>query len=109
MSGVYERGGHASGDVTVNELAPPPELFVQRPTALEGKVVEVPVEARIAAKALRTASDWLPDEYRDMLREAADDAERDWDGGCCPVCQETWCDGGCPLEEVRAKILKGQR
>lgn len=109
MSGVYERGGHASGDVTINELAPPPEAFMQRPAPLEGTVVSAPVEARIAAKALRTASSWLPDQYRDMLREAADGAERNWDGGCCPICEETWCDGGCPLEDVRAKAMKEHR
>lgn len=74
-------------------------------TTPEGKAIPVPTEARIAAKALRTASSWLPDEYRNMLREAADGAETWWDGGCCPVCQETWCDSGCPLEEVRAKMM----
>lgn len=79
---------------------------MSEPQAIEGKVIEVPAEARIAAKALRTAAQWLPDEYRDMLREAADGAEKWWDGGCCPVCQETWCDDGCPLEDVRAKLLR---
>jgi hypothetical protein len=78
------------------------------PRVLAGEVVSVPVEAKAAAKALRTAATWLPDEYRDMLREAADGAEKDWDGSCCPVCQEVWCDGGCPLETVRANLMKGQ-
>lgn len=76
--------------------------------ALEGNIVNVPPEARIAAKALRTAAQWLPDEYRDMLCEAADGAEKWWDGACCPVCEEVWCDDGCPLEEVRAKLTKEQ-
>lgn len=73
---------------------------------LEGNVVAVPTEAKIAAKALRTAACWLPDEYRDMLRDAADGAEKAWDGACCPVCQEVWCDDGCPLEDVRATLAK---
>lgn len=30
MSGVNERGGYASGNVTINELAPPPEMFMRR-------------------------------------------------------------------------------
>lgn len=79
---------------------------MNEPTAAAGKIVDVPPEARIAAKALRTAAQWLPDEYRDMLREAADGAEQWWDGACCPVCEEVWCDSGCPLEEVRAKLMK---
>lgn len=77
-------------------------------SALEGMVVAVPVEARAAAKALRTAAYWLPDEQQALLLEAAEGAETHWDGACCPVCQEVWCDDGCPLEEVRAELMKRQ-
>jgi hypothetical protein len=40
----------------------------------------------------------------DELSSLADDVERDWDGVCCPVCEEVTCDEGCPLEDVRAKL-----
>lgn len=30
----YERGGHASADVTIDQLPPPPEAFMQRPDQL---------------------------------------------------------------------------
>lgn len=106
MSKPYpEVGGHASGDATIHDLPPLPDALVQRAPA-EGAVVPVPVEARIAAKALRTAAYWLPDDHRATLLGAADGAERHWDGACCPVCEEVWCDTGCPLGEVRAKLMK---
>jgi len=106
LNGQYpEVGGHASSDATIADLPPLPAALVQ-PRALEGVVVPIPIEARIAAKALRIAAYWLPDEHRTVLLEAANGAENWWDGACCPVCQEVWCDDGCPLEEPRAALLK---
>lgn len=82
------------------------ELRGTQSESLEGVVVPIPVEARAAAKALRTAACWLPDEHRELLLDAASGAETHWDGACCPICQEVWCDDGCPLEEVRAEMMK---
>lgn len=65
---------------------------------------QLPETVRTTAAALRTASMWLPDEWRDILREAADGAEKAWDDLCCPVCQEVECDAGCPLEDLRAEL-----
>lgn len=67
---------------------------------------DVPPAVLAAIATLRTASNWLPDEQRDMLREAADRAEVGWDGGCCPICEEQTCDAGCPLEHVRAALYE---
>lgn len=60
-----------------------------------------------AIATLRTAAYWLPDDERAILLDAAHRAEVNWDGGCCPVCEETFCDGGCPLEDVRARLYDG--
>lgn len=77
------------------------------PKALEGVVIQVPLEAKIAAKALRTAAYQLQGEPADEFRALADRVEKYWDAGCCSVCEETWCDDGCPLEDVRAEAMKG--
>jgi hypothetical protein len=66
----------------------------------------LPAAVLTAIATLRTAAYWLPDPERDMLREAADHAEKSWDGGCCPICEETFCDGGCPLEDVRTEMYR---
>jgi hypothetical protein len=73
-----------------------------------GLAEELPVAVRATAAALRTASCWLPDEFRDLLREAADGAEHGWGDACCPVCQEVECDAGCPLEDLRAGLNRPQ-
>jgi hypothetical protein len=65
---------------------------------------QVPRDAVVTAKALRLVATWLPEEYQDMLREAAGQTEGWWDSLSCPVCQETWCDEGCPLEDIRASL-----
>lgn len=66
----------------------------------------MPDAVRTTIATLRTVAHWLPDADRAHLLETAHTAEIAWDGGCCPVCQETFCDGGCPLEEVRAEMYK---
>ncbi|BET51779.1 hypothetical protein RGQ21_67610 [Kitasatospora aureofaciens] len=33
--------------------------------------------------------------------EIAREVELNWDGVCCPLCEEVTCDEGCPLESVR--------
>lgn len=43
----------------------------------------------------------------DTARELEGDLARDSVDGladCCPVCQEVICDGGCPLEDLRAGL-----
>lgn len=55
----------------------------------------------VVARTLRTVSQWLPDGERDHLREIVNRLPRGWNAGCCPVCQETFCDAGCPLERIR--------
>lgn len=68
---------------------------------------QIPDVVRSTIKALRTAATWLPDEQRDMLHEAATVAENGgWEDACCPICQETWCDAGCPLEDLRGELLR---
>lgn len=36
--------------------------------------------------------------------EVAKSVELDWDGICCPLCEEVTCDEGCPLESVRKDL-----
>ncbi|WP_030757254.1 hypothetical protein [Streptomyces sp. NRRL F-5135] len=71
---------------------------------------DLPPEVVTAAATLRTAAEWFSGDDRDTMREVADQAERDRDGICCPVCEEVDCDEGCPLEHVRAALQeKGRR
>lgn len=68
---------------------------------------QIPDVVRTTIKALRTAATWLPDEQRDMLYEAATVAENGgWEDACCPICEETWCDAGCPLEDFRNELMR---
>lgn len=70
-------------------------------------VAALPPAVLTAIATLRTAAYWLPDDGREMLLDAAHRAEVNWDGGCCPICEETFCDGGCPLEDVRTGLYEG--
>jgi hypothetical protein len=80
-------------------------IAVHQPV-IDGTVVKTvrdpPPEVATVAATLRTVAGWLPDDDRDMLYKAAERTERDWNGACCPVCEEVTCDDGCPLEKVRA-------
>lgn len=68
---------------------------------------QIPDVVRTIIKALRTAAGWLPDEQRELLLEAATVAENGgWEDACCPICQEVWCDTGCPLEDLRGDLLR---
>lgn len=82
---------------------------MSEPEALEGEVVQVPFEIKIAARTLRAASYQLQGEPWDEFHKLADQVEKYWDGGCCPICQEVWCDDDCPLAELRAKAMREQR
>lgn len=64
----------------------------------------IPAAVATTIATLRTVAYWFPDEQRTQCLDAAHAAEVAWDGGCCPICEETYCDGGCPLEEVRARL-----
>lgn len=68
-----------------------------------------PPEAETVIATLRTAAEWMErDTDRAMMLEAAERAELDWDGACCPVCEEVTCDDGCPLNRVRTAIRQGR-
>lgn len=65
-------------------------------------------------ETLRQVAGWLQPPDDEMLRETATTLEvwvsqidtpgwaDDLASLCCPMCQEVECDGGCPLEGVRA-------
>lgn len=57
--------------------------------------------AQTVAATLRSIADWFSPAERDLLQTTAEQVELDWDGTCCPVCEETTCDNGCPLSGVR--------
>lgn len=62
----------------------------------------VPPEVAVVAATLRKVSDQQRcDADREELVSVAAAVEADWDGACCPVCQEVACDDDCPLVEVR--------
>ncbi|GAA3417603.1 hypothetical protein [Streptosporangium vulgare] len=64
--------------------------------------------ARIVAATLRViAGQYEGNPISDDLRGIAQQVEIDWDGACCPLCQEVTCDDGCPLEAVRAALAEG--
>jgi hypothetical protein len=70
-------------------------------------MTELPAAVRTTIATLRTAATWLPDDERELLLGAARDAESGgWQGACCPICDETWCDAGCPLEDLRAELMR---
>jgi hypothetical protein len=105
----------ASGGVTVVPTAktvPVDEVNVMRDG--DGSIVTVRVQrlgtpevvATVAA-TLRTAAEWFSGDDRDTLREVADQVERDWDD-ICPVCEEVDCDEGCPLEDLRGAVARGE-
>lgn len=71
-------------------------------TVATNRLKVTPDAVRTTVATLRTAAEWLPGEQRDMLREVADQTEWDWDGACCPLCEEVTCDEGCPLGNLRA-------
>jgi hypothetical protein len=68
-------------------------------------MTDQPAVVAIVAATLRKAADhWLYGEPgRDELFDVADQVEWGWNDGCCPFCQETFCDEDCPLAEVRAE------
>ncbi len=64
------------------------------------------------ARTLREAASWIGEEDRQTLYIAAELVEAADDETLymiCPVCEETVCDEGCPLEELRAKIDAKER
>ncbi|MDQ0809835.1 hypothetical protein QFZ63_001549 [Streptomyces sp. B3I7] len=67
----------------------------------------VPETVAIVAATLRTAAEWFSGDDRDTMREVADQTEQTWDD-ICPVCEEVDCDQGCPLEDLRAAVARGE-
>lgn len=67
-----------------------------------------PPEVDTIIATLRVTSGWMVrDSDREMMLEAANNADRDWSGSCCPVCEEVTCDAGCPLEHARTNLPGG--
>ncbi len=52
------------------------------------------------AKTLRAVASWGQVPQEDIYA-VAKQVEAGWLGMCCPVCEETRCDEGCPLAPVR--------
>lgn len=97
--------------VPTGRVVPDDQVNVMRDGT--GSILTVPVDSlpaapevvRTVAATLRIVMEWYSGEQRDMLREAADEVEQNWDtGGTCPVCEEMTCDEGCPLEHLRGAI-----
>ncbi|MGV9659158.1 hypothetical protein ACWDR5_19600 [Streptomyces koyangensis] len=64
-----------------------------------------PMGARLAADTLSIAAGWFGSgEVADTLCDVAANIRVNWDGIGCPMCEETRCDAGCPLESIRAEI-----
>jgi hypothetical protein len=102
---------HGVTVVPTGEMFPDDQVNVMHDGS--GTVLTVPVDSlstlpdivRTVAATLRIAMEWYSGEQRDMLLEAADAVERNWDdGGTCPLCEEETCDEGCPLEPLRKAI-----
>jgi hypothetical protein len=57
------------------------------------------------ARTLRTVATQFMDD-RGLMDLAEEVATQSTDSlaMCCPVCEETTCDEGCPLAEVRARL-----
>ncbi|WP_406170414.1 hypothetical protein OIE52_39520 [Streptomyces canus] len=63
-----------------------------------------PPEVSLIAATLRKAAEQLRcDADREELQRVGDQVETDWDGMCCPLCQESTCDDDCPLAASRAQ------
>jgi hypothetical protein len=60
---------------------------------------------RTVAATLRQVAEQVSDRSdRDVFREVAEKVDFGPDAWlCCPVCEESTCDEGCPLEELRAE------
>lgn len=70
-----------------------------------GMTTPTPPEVSLVAAALRKAAEQLRcDADRDELQRTGDQVEADWDGMCCPLCQEVTCDDDCPLAKARASL-----
>lgn len=69
---------------------------------------ELRARLAIVASTLRYGAWSVPEENRAALNELAAEVERSdaeslaW---ACPVCEETRCDEGCPLADVRAPLI----
>lgn len=69
------------------------------------KVAQPPADVQAVVETLRTVNGWI-DHAPNSLVALADDVAQNWkDSGSCPVCQETWCDAGCPLKSRRDREL----
>jgi hypothetical protein len=74
---------------------------------------------KAAAGALRYAAGFMFSYSEDVAAgfyDTANGLERDLERGdvgvladCCPVCEEVECDGGCPLEDLRAELADRDR
>lgn len=70
---------------------------------------KLPPDVRAVVETLLTASTWTGDEHFERdVKDIAEQVARNWgDSASCPVCQETWCDSGCPLKPRRdAKMVE---
>ena len=67
----------------------------------------LPPEVTLVVATLRKASQHQKcDGDRQDLEWVAQEVEADWDGACCPLCQEVTCDGDCPLAAVRTAVTE---
>jgi len=106
-----DRSTHGVTVVPTGKGVPPGQVDVMHDgtggilTVLVGSLPAVPDVVMTVAATLRIVMEWYSGEQRDMLLEAADAVERNWDsGGTCPLCEEEDCDEGCPLEPLRKAI-----
>lgn len=70
---------------------------------MSGQEAVLPPTVQTVVGTLRVLADQFP-QVRDDLLDTAEALERDWDGLCCPLCEEVTCDTGCPLVEVRRGV-----
>jgi hypothetical protein len=58
---------------------------------------------KATAETLRQVAGW-PGVTQEELYEIARQVEEAGDEMCCAVCEETTCDSGCPLSDVRSAL-----
>lgn len=80
---------------------PPPGHTLREDGTIACPKNHPPVVATVIATLETMAEQLICDDDRRDLRDVAAQTKVDWDGMCCPVCQEATCDEGCPLETIR--------
>jgi hypothetical protein len=99
---VTDDGGKLVGDFTGTEAIPEPPVWPDDPG---DQVPAIDPLIKATAAAFRSAGTFVDDAGEVILRQIATaiEALAPENDMCCPVCEETTCDEGCPLAPVRSR------